>query len=101
MVELGAIDPAPGTELVIRPNVSVGHNLAHEHEVHVQPLAAGLVLFVADEAGWHAIEGTGERPKCAFQAGLLPQLAARSLERSLVGFELAADRPPRAQPPRL
>src|SRR5262245_50874286 len=97
-VELRTIDPAKRLELVVGPNVVARRDLAHEHEVHVQPFRAGEVLFVADQACWHAVERAGQRVERACQPGLLAQLAHRGFERRFTRLDLAADRQPRLEP---
>src|SRR3954451_21510503 len=68
-------DPADGGVLVAGGE-SARRDVGDEGEVHVQALAAGRVLLVADQAGRRSVDAEPGW-KNALEAGLLAQLAAR------------------------
>ena len=71
-------------------------HVGDEGEVQVQPLAAGGVLLVADQAGRRAVDAQPRR-EGPLEAGLLAQLAAGRLERRLARLDLAADGEPQLE----
>src|SRR4051794_24489532 len=87
--------PADGGVLVAGGEVT-GGDVGHEREVQVQALAAGRVLFVADQTGGSSVDAQA-RGKDSFEAGLLAQLAAGGLERRLARLDLAPDREPQVE----
>ena len=68
-------------------------DVGDEGEVHVEALAARLVLLIAEEAGRRAVDAQPRR-KRALEPRLLAQLAPRRLEGRLARLELAADGQP-------
>src|SRR6185295_13670965 len=85
-------DPADGGVLVAGGEVA-GRDVGDEGEVHVQALAAGGVLLVADQAWGRAVDAEPGREDTVL-ARLLAQLAPRGLEWCLARLELAPDRQP-------
>src|SRR3954471_4340117 len=87
-------DPADGGVLVAGGE-GARRDVGDERKVHVQALAAGRVLLVADQAGRRSVDakpgwraGRIDRWKDAVEAGLLAQLAARRFERCLTRLDL-------------